>query len=298
MNRAIVYVQIQHDLPRCLWSSLLKARELWDGDIYVIAPAREMDYPAYKELNIKYIPRESMDDDDMLREYEKHTFFHYPNWDGFWDNVCKRFVYLYLLQRKYGIDELIHIETDVVPYVDINGMWDAFNRVYGKKIVFIPYGSYQHNCSFMYCNSQEILESFCMSIIDYFKRGLEHFWDAYPGESIINETHFAYTYQQENDENVGLFPAMPGDDHFDELGFLIDPHAWGMWVDGRQRIPGKPCAVMTQHIGAKILEGKYDVHFSFRNGKVVMPYVHDKIESKSYPLATLHFNSKRAERWI
>jgi len=294
--KAIVYIQIKDDLPRCIWSSIKKARELFSGKIYVVAPAREMDYPQFKEYNITLIKVESLQD-EILNEYGKHTLFNYDGWNGFWDNACKRFLYIYLLQKKYGIDELIQMETDVVPYMNINNMFDIFKTIYSKKLVFVPYGTYQHNCSFMYCDDVNILGCFCREIINYFKTGLEHFRKLYPGQSLVNETHFAYTFAQ-NNSSVDLFPAMPGDKHFDELGFLIDPHGWGMWLGGRQRIPGIQCAVHTQHIGVKIIEGVYDIHFSYKDGRIKQPYVYDVLTLKSYPLATLHFNSKRPEQWI
>jgi hypothetical protein len=297
MSRAIIYVYLQNNLPQCFWSSLQKTRELWQGDIYLIAPQRERDYQALKTYDVKFIPEESFKD-KMIEEYEKYTFFNtaYRDWNGFWDTACKRFLYIYLVQSQYEIDEIIHIETDVVPYMDIDKMFDAFKSVYNKKLVFTPHALYQFNCNVIYCDAIETLRSFCTELIVYFKKGIEYFKNIYPGQSIISETHLAYTFWHENKDKVDLFPTMPSDKS--ELEFLVDPQSWGLWLDGVDRNPKKQYATNKYYIGSKILNGKYDIHFSYKEGKIKQPFVYDIETQKSYPLAILHFHSKRPEQWI
>jgi hypothetical protein len=297
VSNAVIYIQILHDLPRCIWSSVKKVRELWDGDIYIMAPARERDYPGFEKYNVKFIEKELFND-EILDEYSRLTFLDYDGWNGFWDTACKRFFYQYLLQKKFEISGSIQIETDVVPYMDINSMFGFFHRVYAGKLVFIPYGDYQLNCSFTYCDRLGTLKIFCDKILEYFKLGLKYFPSVYPGQVLVNETHFNFKFSQDHPELVDTFPSLPDDKNFDKLGFLIDPHAWGMWLDGRQRIPGIQCAVDTQIIGRKILAGEYDIHFLMKDGRVKRPFVHEINTKRSYPLATLHFNSKRSELWI
>ena len=296
MSKAIVYCQLQHDLPRCFWTSLKKARELWAGDIYLIAPQRELGYTALKEYDVKFIA-EHIIESDLLDQYERHTFFEkiHPGWDGFWDNACKRFIYLYELQRMENIDELLHFETDVVPYIDIENMFKNFGDAYRRKIVFSHHAPLQLSCCTIYCNAVEHFEVFCNAIIEYFKRGPGWFAEHYPSQTILNETHFAYTFQQEYGSTVELFPTMPGDKHAKDFGFLIDSTAWGMWVDGLHRDPGIKFATPNHTIGQLIIDCKYNVIWENR-----CPYVYDmhKDTMKLNPLATLHFNSKMPEKWI
>ena len=168
MTRAIVYCQLQHDLPRCFWTSLKKARELWAGDIYLIAPQRELGYTALKEYDVKFIAEHTIES-DLLDQYERHTFFEkiHPGWDGFWDNACKRFIYLYELQRMENIDELLHFETDVVPYIDIENMFKNFGDAYRRKIVFSHHAPLQLSCCTIYCNAVEHFEVFSWKIIPH-----------------------------------------------------------------------------------------------------------------------------------
>jgi hypothetical protein len=297
--QAIIYCQIQNNLPECIWASLKKTREMYDGDIYLIAPQREHDYQILSDLNIKMIAREKLKS-PLISEYERHTFFPalYPEWDGFWDNVCKRFVYLSTLMEQQGIDEIFHIENDIAVYLNIRNMFEACKNQYGGKIVFSPHEMYHLNCGLTYCGSVETMRVFCQSIIEYFKRGEKWFREKYPSEPILNETLFTYTFHVEHSDKVGLFPTMPDDQSFKNLGFLVDPDGWGRWVDGVRYAPGKPYAAPRYYIGNEILNGRYDVHFSFENGKIKMPWVYDKTNNQSFPLATLHFNSKRVEKWL
>jgi len=306
MSNAVVYIYLQHDLPRCFWHSLRKTRELWDGDIYLVAPNRESNYAELKEHNVKFVYEDTPSDGlrdglmegeckDYIELYEQNTLFRnmYPLWDNFWDNACKRFVYLYLIQSRYNIDRIIHLETDVIPYIGIEEMFIRFDDAYNKKLVFSPHAPSQLSCCFMYCDCVNIMKTFCDKNIEYFKRGAEYF-----AQEILNETHFAHTFYKEHGELVDFFPTMPGEAHHDELGFLIDSTSWGMWVNGLQRNAGEKFANNAHHIGQKLLEGKYDVHFEFENERVKLPWIYDKTTRMSYPLATLHFNSKRTEKWI
>jgi len=293
---SLVYIQLQHGLPNCFWSSLKKARELWPGDIYLVAPQRESAYTTLlKKYNVKFVAEESFED-DLIIEYKKHTFLDRAGWDGFWDNTCKRFIYLYFLQKEYNIPEMIHLETDVVPYMDVSIMLNTFRKHYKNKIVFSLHAPYQLSCCFMYCNNIDLFGLFCNEIIQYFKKGEEHFKKIYPTQNIINETNFAYTFWYDNKENVGLFPTMPSDKP--EIGFLIDPTAWGMWLDGLYWLLGEQYATDKHYVGAQIVNGTYDIHFSYKNMRIDQPFIYNKKTGQSYPLATLHFNSKRPEKWI
>lgn len=293
MSRAIIYCHLQHDIPRCFWTSLKKTRELWNGDIYLIAPQRELGYSALDEYNVKFVAQESIQS-NLLNSYTINTFFDkiHVGWDGFWDNACKRFIYICEVQKKYGIDEFIHIETDVVPYIDIGEMFFNFKKAYDNKLVLSPHADYQLSCCTIYCNSASVMEHFCGEIIGYFKRGAGYFAEAYPSQTILNETHFAYQFQKENPEEVDLLPTVPGEKCSGEFGFVIDPTAWGMWVGGLHRDPDKPFATHNHYIGKLILDGKYTVAWDDKK----RPYV--AIGDNRFPLATLHFNSKRPENWI
>ena len=296
--KAVIYCQLQHDLPECLWSSLKKTRELWEGDIYLIAPARERAYKILKDLNIKVVAREEIKH-HLIDDYLKHTFFPalYPEWDGFWDNACKRFPYILALMEMFGIDEAFHVENDVVVYLDIEKMFKECKRVYGDKIVFTPHEYHHLNCGFTYFGSRPTI--FCEQIVNYFKRGVEWFRSAYPDDPIINETLFTYLFALESPQFVGKFPALPTDTEYKDLGFLVDPDGWGRLVDGVRYEPGKPFVVERHYIGHEILAGRYNVQWgaNIQSGKMV-PVVTEKGKESMFELATLHFNSKRSWLWI
>jgi hypothetical protein len=298
-ERAVVYVQLQNNLPKCAWVSMKKTRSVWDGDIYLICPRREADYKIIKDLGVITVYKDSFAD-ALIDGYEKNTFFPamYPEWDGFWDNACKRFTYLYLLMRQRNIVRMFHVEHDVIVYYPIVKMFSSVENIYGNKIAFTPHEPQALNCGFTYCGSAEVLGEFCREIIEYFRRGREYFNRKYPNHPIINETLFTYHFAQEKPQNVGCFPALPEDPLARELGFLIDPDGWGRWVDGVRYEPGTRYAAQCHWIGAKILDGTYDVHFSYDGRRIKMPYAHNRLTTKSFPIATLHFNSKEPQHWI
>lgn len=298
MKQSVVYCQLQNNLPSCFKTSLRKARELWKGDIFVIAPQRECHYEYMKEYGVIPIYREKLKS-PLIEAYERDTFLisMYPNWDGFWDNACRRFPYMEVLMREHGIGQMLHLETDVVPYIDIEKMFGTMGALYGHKIAFTPHMDEQLNCGATYCGSPTTMTTFCENINDYFRRGADWFKVKYPKHSIVNETNFAYTFWKEHPELVGIFPALPEDENAATLGFLIDPDGWGRWVDGVRYSPGTRYAAPIHYIGAKILDGTYDILFSYEGRKIKTPYAYNTITGKSFPIATLHFNSKEPECW-
>ena len=311
MNRAVLYVYLQNELPYCFWSSLKKTREMWDGDIYLVAPKKESSYVLLKEYDVKFVASDfpadnchgglkDTDADAIVGEYDANTFLcdFYPLAGGFWDNACKRLIYLYLLQKEYSIDKIIHLETDVVPYMEIKKMFDACEGVYKDKIAFVPHTEEQVNCNFVYSGSIDSSKVFCDCIIEYFKKGVGYFSNRYEGCTAPNETHLVRAFCDDNKSVAGLLPALPEDPMFKELGFLVDPQAWGMWVGGIKQIPDVPYATDKHYVGEQILSGKYDVLYSVNINKRILPYVWDKTNNRVFPLAILHIHSKRLEKWI
>jgi hypothetical protein len=149
------------------------------------------------------------------------------------------------------------------------------------------------------------MKIFCEEIVGYFKRGVSWFKKEYPADPIINETLFAFQFMKEHPHWVGLFPTMPKDREYQKLGFLIDPDGWGRWVDGCRENPGVPFTAEQYYIGHEILAGNYRVGWSTsigwstsRGERVSPPYVLGNKAGEIYFLATLHFNSKRVEKWI
>jgi hypothetical protein len=295
--KALVFCQLQHDIPECFWASVKKAREMWAGDIWLICPRRELGYAKQKEHGVKCVARESLKS-PLIEAYEKNTFLlsMYPDWDGFWDNACRRFPYIAALMEREDILEIFHVENDVAVYLDVEKMFAACESQYGVQIVFSPHEPHHLNCGFMYCGSLAAIKLFCEQIVEYFKRGPAWFKENYPQDPIINETLFTYVFRHENPIWVGLFPTMPHDKEYKGLGFLIDPDGWGRWVDGVRYEPGKPYAADCHYIGHEILAGRYDVGWHTLVARA--PYVIDKITGKLYPLATLHFNSKQVGKWV
>src|SRR4030042_3926609 len=257
MQKALVYIQLQNDLNPCFWHSLKKARENWDGDIILVAPQRELSWPAIKENNVRFVSEESLQS-DLLDEYNKKTFFNriHPGWNGFWDNACKRLIYLWMVQEHYHVDKIFHIETDVILYINLGNIFDGCEKHFKDKIVFSKHAPYQTSCCTIYSDNIHSTYLLCKSIVEYFDRGHEWFLNKYSSQTIINETHFAYTYCEENKDRVAYFATMPGDENSCVFNALIDPTAWGMWGDGLHRNPSQSFCTQYNHIGLELLQGK------------------------------------------
>ena len=61
--------------------------------------------------------------------------------EGFWVNTSARFFYIYECMRKYGIQDVVHIENDVVIYYNV----DVLEPLVDKSRIYMPFDSYSRN---------------------------------------------------------------------------------------------------------------------------------------------------------
>ena len=287
----VVFVQIKNDLPQHVWHVFRQARRLWAGDIYLIAPKRESAYVELERLNIKFVPCETLEQSQSIKDYEKITLFEkmHPGWDGFWDYACKRFFYLAeFMKIFYG--PVLYIENDVVVYEDVEKLFNYFKTNYRYKMTFIQHTINQLSCCFSYIGSQSALNIFCNSIKEYFLKGEQWIRDQIGQKEILNETHLAFLAQR-NPIAFELLPNLPGD-----VEYVFDPMAYGQWINGRTHDLGKPYAHESHIVGNELLKRNLEIAWKFFEG-YKYPFVYNGEEL--YKLATLHFNGKIGlEKWI
>ena len=75
--------------------------------------------------------------------------------NGFWALSSLRFFYVYEFMRKYEMQDIIHIENDVLIYYNCDELIDKFD----KNFVYMPFDSMTRNiASVVYIPSSNILK--------------------------------------------------------------------------------------------------------------------------------------------
>lgn len=132
---AIVFIHLgSPSLPDHLTHTLSQARAFNpDVPIYLVAPVLALEDPILQELQIKTVSCESL----SLSEPHKQFLLsegHMRTAGGFWIHTTERFFYLEELIEQYELQDVFHLENDVLLYRDLNELQPIFAQHYQGKI--------------------------------------------------------------------------------------------------------------------------------------------------------------------
>lgn len=108
---------------------------------------------------------------DESYEFENKTSLDRSFRDGFWYLTSLRFFYIYEFMKRYEIEDVIHLENDVLIYYNADELIDKVN----KGFLYIPFDSYNRNiASIMYIPNKDIYKVI-LDNYDFNKNDMENF---------------------------------------------------------------------------------------------------------------------------
>lgn len=132
----LVLVHIGDALPSYLYDAMRQVRFFNDTcAMYLLANERALekaDTELFEKLSITPVPLE------ILRMSQEHVDFlqtanlNRTAMDGFWFFTSERFLYIDDFAQQFSIADIIHLETDVMLYVDIKEIIDDLQGVCGQ----------------------------------------------------------------------------------------------------------------------------------------------------------------------
>lgn len=131
---AIVFVHIGKELPAHAYDSLGQAR-LFNKScaIYLLANRQALEKSNSTRLNnaaITTIPLESLSQTVEHQKFVTQTTLAKNFREGFWVYASERFLCLSDFVNKYEIEDLIHLETDVMIYTDFSTLLTSLHTNY------------------------------------------------------------------------------------------------------------------------------------------------------------------------
>jgi hypothetical protein len=143
--------------------------------------------------------------------------------NGFWALTSLRFFYIYDFMKKYNIEDIIHLENDVLIYHNCKNIINNFEKEY----IYIPFDTFKRNiASIMYIPSHEKLK-IILDNYDYSKNDMENFY------FIKNKTNLIKT--------LPIFPKLSYNknpeidfvsENFDKFNYIFDAAAIGQYLGG------------------------------------------------------------------
>jgi len=228
--------------------------------------------------NVKIIDVESLN--DSYRYYER-TNLDKGFRNGFWALASLRFFYIYEFMEQHAIDNVIHIENDVLVYYNC----DEIAQRAGKQHVYLPFDCFDRNiASIMYIPSasvfRRILDQYDLTTSD-----MENFVQISKRCNLIQRFPIfpanAYTspeiqYVSENHHN---------------FGYIFDAAAMGQYLGGidPRNHPGD-----TRGFVNETCVIKYNTYkFTWENQKP-----HIIINDLKFPIFNLHIHHKNLHDFI
>jgi len=205
--------------------------------------------------------------------------------NGFWTLASLRFFYIYEFMKTYNIENVIHLENDVLLYYNCDSILDCFDKNY----IYLPFDTFSRNiASIMYIPSVEIFKS----VLDHYnfsKNDMENF-------SIIKT-------QSGLIQNLPIFPTLTDSlehqyvtSNYDLFkGYIFDAAAIGQYLGGVD--PRNISGDTTGFINETCII-KYNT-YSFRwvsIDNIERPFL--MMNGKHIPIFNLHIHSKNLERFI
>lgn len=133
---SIVFVHIGPDLPDYLPVAVEQAR-LFNPEcpIYVIGNQAAFQTARFSlDASVQRIACETLACSKSHETFRAQSRLDRRTFQGFWTFTSERFFYLEELVRQYALEDVFHLENDVMLYADLTTLLPLFQRHYGGKI--------------------------------------------------------------------------------------------------------------------------------------------------------------------
>jgi hypothetical protein len=256
----IVLVCIQTFQPYIL-ENIQQLQLFGNTDITVLT---EPSFFNYFPSNVECIP---LSKSSLIKDYISKTKLSKTFRDGFWIHCFTRFLYIYEYLRIYNVENIIHLENDVMSYVNFDEL------VFGKEMMITMDSENRCIPGIIYCKSYKIWQD----LFNHIHYG-------------INDMEWmAYMYKIYN-TRIGLLPII----HKDNVDNIFDAAAIGQYLGGVD--PRNACETTPGFIN-ETCDVKYNVyrfHWLYQNNLWV-PYLFDK--ENRIRINTLHIHSKQLNKF-
>jgi hypothetical protein len=317
-NYSLVFIHIGKNFPDCSYTTLKQARFMNEQvDIYFLVDHKN--YSQLSEKSAEFIRENKIHlvDLSLLPVTAKHRLFRQISpFDqsfkgGFWNHVTERFFYVYDFLEKTQLKNIIHLETDVMLYVDIEELLPSFLQS-GAELA----GTFQWTTEcvpgLVFIRHLSIWEKY----IDHILEELSFYRGTDPNRDLNDMRTLASFKKKVDSEFINLPIVMPeyslyfaprmiqgshGNTSLDFLskneilfsGYLFDAAAFGIYANGYDRTvypEGKPGDI---HWKSLFDPSKMVFFWGEDSKKRNVPYV--LFAEKSYRIVNLHFHSKHPE---
>ena len=281
MNIVLVCVG---NLQDYIFTNITQLLRLGHQNIFVLTNTNLLShFVGYKsESRVKIINVDTLN--DTFRYYEK-TGLNKDFRGGFWALASMRFFYIYEFMEQYNIDDVIHLENDVVVYYNC----EEITKKVGRQFVYIPFDSLNRNvASIMYIPSSSVFKRI-LDNYDYNLNDMENFSRIRSKANVIRNLPI---FPSNNSPNAEIQFVS---ENFGKFGYVFDAAAIGQYLGG---VDPRNCAGDTRGFVNETCVIKYDqFNFIWENvNEMKKPFV--LINGMKFPVFNLHIHHKNLQDFV
>ena len=193
--------------------------KLGHKNIHVITNSAFFERFSEYKSDINLVELESLQD---TYEFDKNTTLDKEFRNGFWTMASSRFFYTYAFMKQYSIEDVIHIENDVLLYYNCDELVGKVD----KDFMYLPFDTFQRNiASIVYIPRHEVLKE----ILDHYDLSIN---DMYNFSNIMEKTqkvkNFPIFINNESEGEEYKFVT----NNFDKFKYIFDAAAIGQFLGG------------------------------------------------------------------
>ncbi|MFA5397479.1 MAG: hypothetical protein WC346_15830 [Methanogenium sp.] len=294
----LIFTHVNSNLPEYIQYNFIQNRLLNPTlDISIVCHKNKLSSKSYNYLlqsNIQLIPYEDLEQDDLVQEFRKISWYKvwgipdtkYPSPLDFVQGTTERLYALNAYLSKIKINDVFHSENDVLCYTPILDIYNIVKNNFAK-LSLTKMGNQDHTFSFVYIPTPKTLYDFCVYNLEKMKLGDQHLRRIYHMD-MVHEMSIAKIYEEETNQ-LDFFPILKTDNTFSFFNSLFDPASYGQYLGGTNNHGLGPGYAGAHHIiGREILNNRHIPYIS-TNGT---PYV------ENIKLNTLHIHSKQLQNFL
>lgn len=246
---SIVFVHIGKQLPPYLQDALSQARLFNETcDIYLLANQQALRRsPVADKLQIHAVPLETLHQTKAHKNFIKTSALDHQNGNGFWFCASERFLYLDDFMQQFDMQQVFHLESDNMLYVNLAELMPIFLQKYsGIAATF----DNDNRCipGFVYIANKKVIHELAKYFAQYAHMGkndmvvLGLFRQRQSNQTIDNLPIIMSSYRKKYPlkSTTGLTSVKPNiySKNIEEFNSIFDGAALGQYLGGVDPIHG------------------------------------------------------------
>jgi hypothetical protein len=315
---SLVYVHTGKEFPSYLNDNLYQTRLFHSPkttDIYVITNDCHKNKVQWQKYNVTVVSSESLQYSNNHRLFLTNSQLDKTFRDGFWTSSTERFFFVETLMHQLKLENVIHLENDVLLFTDFSEKLNLFRKLY-KGIATTFDCSWRCVPGLMYIRNAETMSKMMM----FFAKFAHTIRD---GMAIFANYRHSAGITEDDITNLPLIPdCYPKEDfqlevpvpseysrHFDEFQSVFDAAAIGQYWGGVDPRNTTPQNTMSKETDRFINESsvfncdklEFTVHEDSQGRRV--PFLNvinaaDEFKSRLWKINNLHIHCKDLKTFV